>query len=328
MSGGERRRIVQPVADHQHLAALRCRASRAAILSAGFRFRLPACDAKGGGHAGRRPPVLSPDKIAHIETALRKAGDRRRRVWPQASGGRETPPRRRNATNAIADTGGTSRRDARATKRKAAEPRFEAIDRARARPDPDSSTRRSNGAAHASRLRATAPGQRMTARQRPAARLSPAASASTALGIGDLRIRQGQRAGLVEHDRVDLGQTLDSRAALIMMPARNSAPRATTCTAGTASASAQGQVMISTAIAMIIAWCSRRRRAASRERQRGGGMDDGRIERARPGRRGARSGLARSAFSIRRAMSSSNVSVAGGGDARSSARRVRLTLPA
>ena len=39
-------------------------------------------------------------------------------------------------------------------------------------------------------------------------------------------------------------------------PARNKAPDATTCTAGIASAKAQGQVMISTAIAVMIASCS------------------------------------------------------------------------
>ncbi len=40
---------------------------------------------------------------------------------------------------------------------------------------------------------------------------------------------------------------------LTMMPALNSRPAATTCTTGTASPSAQGQVMMSTAIATIIA---------------------------------------------------------------------------
>ena len=44
--------------------------------------------------------------------------------------------------------------------------------------------------------------------------------------------------------------------ALRITPARNSAPEATTCTAGIASASAQGQVMISTAIAVTTASCS------------------------------------------------------------------------
>ena len=43
--------------------------------------------------------------------------------------------------------------------------------------------------------------------------------------------------------------------ALRMTPARNSAPDATTCTAGMASASAQGQVMMSTAIAVTSASC-------------------------------------------------------------------------
>ncbi len=38
-------------------------------------------------------------------------------------------------------------------------------------------------------------------------------------------------------------------------PARISAPAATICAAGTASPSAQGQVMISTAAAISKAWC-------------------------------------------------------------------------
>ena len=42
-----------------------------------------------------------------------------------------------------------------------------------------------------------------------AARPSRAGPASNRVGIDDPRLRQRQRAGLVEHDRVDLGQTLD-----------------------------------------------------------------------------------------------------------------------
>ena len=43
--------------------------------------------------------------------------------------------------------------------------------------------------------------------------------------------------------------------ALRMTPARNRAPEATTCTAGIARAKAHGQVMISTAIAVMMASC-------------------------------------------------------------------------
>ncbi len=42
---------------------------------------------------------------------------------------------------------------------------------------------------------------------------------------------------------------------LTMIPARISAPLATTCATGTARPSAQGQVMISTAIAITSEWC-------------------------------------------------------------------------
>ena len=63
--------------------------------------------------------------------------------------------------------------------------------------------------------------------------------------------RLGQRAGLVEHDRVDVGQPLQRRRPIsAARRARNSRAVAITCTAGTASASAQGQVMISTALAV------------------------------------------------------------------------------
>ncbi|ODT12515.1 MAG: hypothetical protein ABS57_21730 [Mesorhizobium sp. SCN 65-12] len=41
----------------------------------------------------------------------------------------------------------------------------------------------------------------------------------------------------------------------IMMPASKSRRAATTCTMGTARPSAHGQVMMSTAMAMLIAWC-------------------------------------------------------------------------
>ena len=44
--------------------------------------------------------------------------------------------------------------------------------------------------------------------------------------------------------------------ALRMTPRLNNAPEATTCTAGIASANAQGQVMISTAMAVTTASCS------------------------------------------------------------------------
>ena len=67
---------------------------------------------------------------------------------------------------------------------------------------------------------------------------------------------------------------------LRITPARNSAPDATTCTAGIASASAHGQVMISTAIAVMIASCvdAPATSQPTDERQRRGCMHDRRIE--------------------------------------------------
>ena len=75
-------------------------------------------------------------------------------------------------------------------------------------------------------------------------------------GVVEPRLRQRQRAGLVEHDGVDGRQPLDGVAGIDDDPARNSAPDATTCTAGIASASAQGQVMMRTAMPVTIASCN------------------------------------------------------------------------
>ena len=65
-----------------------------------------------------------------------------------------------------------------------------------------------------------------------------------------------------------------------MMPFSNSRRAATTWTIGTASPSAQGQVMISTAMAIVMARCqSPDDGHPAEERQQGGQMDDRRIER-------------------------------------------------
>ena len=54
------------------------------------------------------------------------------------------------------------------------------------------------------------------------------------IGVDDARLGQGQRAGLVEYDGVDLGQRSIASPEFRITPARNSAPEATTCTAGIA----------------------------------------------------------------------------------------------
>ena len=79
---------------------------------------------------------------------------------------------------------------------------------------------------------------------------------------------------------------------LRITPARNSAPDATTCTAGIASASAHGQVMISTAIAVTIEIVhARRRRRASRSRSARRSRAPPAHRAAPRGRRGAHSAI-------------------------------------
>lgn len=105
-------------------------------------------------------------------------------------------------------------------------------------------------------------------RQRPdSGWLDPSASASAtgriaagiaSIGIDDLRHAHGQCAGLVENHAIDIGQTLmGAKPSLISMPRRNNRPEALVTTAGTASPSAHGQVMISTAAATLIEWRGR-----------------------------------------------------------------------
>ncbi len=105
-------------------------------------------------------------------------------------------------------------------------------------------------------------GERMVARCGQRAGTGEMAGRDRA-GIDDLGLGQGQRPGLVEDDEVDLGQPLERIAVLEHDALRlNSAAAATTCTAGTARPSAQGQVMISTAMAMISACCQARPKAS------------------------------------------------------------------
>jgi hypothetical protein len=66
-----------------------------------------------------------------------------------------------------------------------------------------------------------------------------------------LRRAGGQRAGLVEDDRIGFASRSSAVPSLISSPLRNSRPEAAVVTAGTARPSAQGQVMIRTAAAML-----------------------------------------------------------------------------
>ena len=123
-------------------------------------------------------------------------------------------------------------------------------------PRPGSSTAPSIGHARGAPRARRRRRQRMPARQRQPRR-----------HLQQLRIGIGRRLTTRGSGRVSVPvlskMTVSASAsrsmaspALRMTLARNSAPEATTCTAGMASASAQGQVMMSTAIAVTIASCS------------------------------------------------------------------------
>ena len=93
----------------------------------------------------------------------------------------------------------------------AAEPRLVAIDHG-AHALPGSSTAPSNGVQlDASRDNAAASGWRLDSARRAAC---SSRSGSIARGIGDARLGQRQRAGLVEHDSVGLGQPFDGVAGI------------------------------------------------------------------------------------------------------------------
>ena len=97
--------------------------------------------------------------------------------------------------------------------------------------------------------------------------------------IGEGRVRLGQGAGLVEHDRVDLGQALERLAGMEDQPVSEQRPAATAWTAGTARPSAQGQVMMRTVIAneeSLLPACSEREPGEERRQRRH--MDDRHIE--------------------------------------------------
>ena len=185
---------------------------------------MPSAAATGATASAR-----SPDRIVELEAARAQA---------------PRPPPRRPARNACADRrtracrppcakrdhrGPSCRRRRpprhrrRAAEGGAAEPRLDAVDhgahalRRLLRP-----RRRRACARRASRATAAAADDGSTAR---AARRVSSRSASICGGIGDARLGQRQRAGLVEHDRVDLGQPLDRIAGIEDQRRRGTARR-------------------------------------------------------------------------------------------------------
>jgi hypothetical protein len=91
------------------------------------------------------------------------------------------------------------------------------------------------------------PWSRLAARRSTSSALKP----GTAHGTLEGRLALGQRAGLVDDQRVDLAQVLDRRRVAEQDARVAPRPVATMIDIGVASPSAQGQAMISTATALI-----------------------------------------------------------------------------
>ena len=254
MRGGERGRVVEAVADHQHLAALGLRAPRGGrscrpAVAPAHPAAMPASDAAASTTAAR-----SPDSSSVCEAGLVQARDDVGRIGPQPvleGEGDRAAARRRYQTVAVSPC-------------------------------------RHLGAAPGGRaeaLGAVGTGA-LQARARHLAHVGDRASHGESRGLGrahhgagigmPARGREGCRAG--EHVVADGAAPADSdgspsvsvpvlsnttvsisasrsspSAALTRTPLPNSRLAAATCTAGTASASAQGQVMISTAMAAVSA---------------------------------------------------------------------------
>ena len=140
----------------------------------------------------------------------------------------------------------------------------------------------------------------------------------------------GQRAGLVEDDGVDLGEPLERGAVLEQHALRGTAGRRRrSSTAGTARPRPQGQVMISTAAAMLVARRQSpvREAPAERARRRRGRRRSARRARRR-GRRGWRSGRGCARRPRRGGRSASSSVSSPSASARSSSGPVRFSMPA
>ena len=94
MRGGESRRIVQPVADHQHAPALRRQRGQARGLAGGRDLGLPFADARGDRRAGDGARPVARQQLDGEAAALQMV-DRRRCVGPQPVG--ESKARRQAA---------------------------------------------------------------------------------------------------------------------------------------------------------------------------------------------------------------------------------------
>ena len=247
MGGGKRRRVVQPVADHQHLAAVAARSASRPTFSPGS--KPPAASAMPSLRGDIRDGSgRSPDRIVDRNAS---PAQRLRRLRRRRGAG---CPRRQNAASTRSVAG--KHVPAGCSAALAAPSRPGRGDRARRQPSPrrrgrDIPSRSMSPSvaaigAEAPRSPATADGSIA----RPWRRRSPDAS-------GSRSVDRPAAAGRASACRSCRRRPCRSRPAarwpepsLTMMPFSNRRRAATTCTIGTARPSAQGQVMISTAIAM------------------------------------------------------------------------------
>ena len=249
--GSQCRRVVETVADHQHLAALRLQLLEARDLLRRQDAGRPAVDARLAGrrfdHAGRSPDSSSVAKPARASVATTSAASGRNRSSKcERAVAVRRPARYHTAAASRAGASAPHQAPSRAVRR-------HPVRCARARsPPPRARRRQARPRGPPLRPRGPRRGRRGGGSPRRGCAARQDGIADVLVG-GQRRLAQRQRAGLVEHDRVDLGQPLQPVGALTRTPLPNSRLVAATCTAGTARASAQGQVMISTAMAAVSA---------------------------------------------------------------------------
>ena len=282
MRRGQRRRVVEPVADHQHAAALRLQRLDERDLLGRLETGTPVRDAERGGDRRHRIGAVARED-RQIEAKRREPPHRPpiasgRNVWLTAN--TALPVAMAESDRAMCPHRAHGDLDAGRCRRTPTLPSRASIP----------SIERTHALARlldrAVERRALARFARDRRRQRMAARQAQAAPRIRARPdrhIGAHCATRGSGSVSVPVLSKTTVSTSASRSMaspeLRIRPARNSAPDATTCTAGIASASAQGQVMISTAIAVTIASCSEAPGAQPAGRgQRRGRMHHRRVE--------------------------------------------------
>ena len=219
IGGGERRRVVDPVADHQHAPSRGAHRGERPGLVGRQAMRAPDVDAR---RAARRLPTacrMIAGEEHHLQPELPSAPrpSRRRRGGANPRSGRESAapspirsqiserPERFTSLVRAADPFAPAEPHELAAATRPPCPNRRAPRRSRA--TPGAMPRSAAAACEALR-------ERMAARLRRAPRRRPRRSTS-ASGVSDeLRLASGQRAGLVEDDRVDAGELFERRAVL------------------------------------------------------------------------------------------------------------------